>query len=169
MLESVKFLIVPGWHATHAQGRSFLTMGMKKDFLPLLRDFSIKPTPTTIKNPQTNAILEYVHQVLGDMLHTKNLHQYDFDALDLWSDILVSVSWAICSTHHSTLKASPAQLVFNRDMLLNIKFIADWETIRLRIQKDVDRNNERENSLRVENVITCDEYFITYLIIMMDS
>ena len=123
----------------------------KKDFLPLLRDFSIKPTPTTIKNPQANAILERVHQVLGDMLRTKNLQQYDFDALDPWSDILASVAWAIRSTHHSTLKASPAQLVFNRDMLLNIKFIADWETIRLRRQKDVDRNNERENSLRVDH------------------
>ena len=57
------------------------------------------------------------------------------------------------------MKASPAQLVFNRDMLLNIKFIADWETIRLRKQKDVDRNKERErererereNSLRVDH------------------
>ena len=92
-----------------------------------------------------------MHQVLGDMLRTKNLQQYDFDALDPWSDILASVAWAIRSTHHSTLKASPAQLVFNRDMLLNIKFIADWETIRLRKQKDVDRNNERENSLRVDH------------------
>ena len=37
------------------------------------------------------------------------------------------------------------------EMLLNIKFIADWETIRLRKQKDIDRNNERENSLRVDH------------------
>ena len=42
----------------------------KRDFLPLLRDFSIKPTPTTIKNPQANAILERVHQVLGvEIIH----------------------------------------------------------------------------------------------------
>jgi len=123
----------------------------KKDFLPLLKDFSIKPTPTTIKNPQANAILERVHQVLGDMLRTKNLQQYDFDALDPWNDILASIAWAIRSTHHSTLKASPAQLVFNRDMLLNVKFIADWEMIRLRKQKDVDKNNARENSLRVDH------------------
>ena len=104
----------------------------KKDFLPFLRDFSIKPTPTTIQYPQANVILEHVHQILGDMLRTKNLQQYDLDTLDPWSDILASVVWAIRSTHRSTLKASPAQLVFNRDMLLNIKFIADWESIRLR-------------------------------------
>ena len=34
----------------------------KKDLLLLLsRDFSIKPSPTTIKNPQANSILERVH------------------------------------------------------------------------------------------------------------
>ena len=51
----------------------------KKDFFPLLHDFAIKPTPTTIKNPQANAILERLHQVLGDMLRTKNLQEYSFD------------------------------------------------------------------------------------------
>ena len=58
----------------------------KKDFLPLLKDFAIKPTPTTIKNPQANAILERVHQVLGDMLRTKNLQEYNFDKTDWFID-----------------------------------------------------------------------------------
>ena len=79
----------------------------KKDFLPLLRDFSIKPTPTTIKNPQANSILERVHQVLGNMLRTKDLQTHDFDDVDPWSDLLASVAWAICSTHHTTLQATP--------------------------------------------------------------
>ena len=85
------------------------------------------------------------------MLCTKNLQQYGFDALDPWNDILASVGCVIHRTHHSTLKASPAQLFFNRDMLLNIKFIVDWKIIRLRKQKDVDRHNEREDSLRVDH------------------
>ena len=123
----------------------------KKDFLPLLKDFAIKPTPTTIKNPQANAILERVHQVLGDMLRTKNLQNYDFDDIDPWGELLASVAWAIRSTHHTTLQASPAQLVFSRDMMLNIKFIADWEAIRLRKQKQVDKDTEKENSLRVDH------------------
>ena len=33
----------------------------KKDFLPLLKEIIIKPTPTTIKNPQANSKLERVH------------------------------------------------------------------------------------------------------------
>jgi hypothetical protein len=30
---------------------------------------------------------------------------------------------------HSTLESSPGSLAFNRDIFLNISFIADWHTI----------------------------------------
>ena len=102
-----------GWHATHAQGKSFLTMeqSSRKTFLTMLNDFAIKPTPTSVKNPQANAILERVHQVLGDMLCTKELQKHTFDEIDPWSEILASVAWAIRSTHHTILQASPAQLI----------------------------------------------------------
>ena len=88
MLESVRYSITLGCHAIQDLEKSFLTMEMslRKDFLPLLKDFSIKPTPTTIKNPQANSILERVHQVLGNMLRTKNLQKYDFDDMDPWSE-----------------------------------------------------------------------------------
>ena len=108
----------------------------KKDFLPLLKVFSIKSTPTTIKNPQVNSILERVYQVLVNVLKTENLHKYKFDDRDPWSELLGSVVWAICGTHHTTLQATPGQLVFGRDMLLNLKFVADWEAIKLRKQRD---------------------------------
>ena len=120
---------------------------LKKDFLPLLKDFSIRPTPTTIKNPQANSILERVHQVLGNMLTTKNLQKYDFDDMDPWSELLGPVASAIYSTHHTTLQITHGQLVFGRDMLLNLKLAVDLEAIRLRKQKDVDKKNDRENSL----------------------
>ncbi len=84
------------------------------------------------------------------MLRTKELQKHTFDTVDPWSELLASVAWAICSTHHTTLHASLAQLVFSRDMLLNIKFIADWEAIMLRKQDLIDKNNTRENSLRVD-------------------
>ena len=51
----------------------------KKDFLPLLQDFSIKPRPTTVKNPQANAVVERVHQVVGNMLRTQDLENRIFD------------------------------------------------------------------------------------------
>ena len=36
-------------------------LGLKKDFIPLRKDFGVKPKPTSIKNPQSNAIVERVH------------------------------------------------------------------------------------------------------------
>jgi hypothetical protein len=45
---------------------------------------------------------------------------------DPWSSFLAATARAIRSTYHTTLHATPTQLVFGRDMILNIKFKADW-------------------------------------------
>ena len=129
----------------------------KKDFLPLLEDFSIRPTPTTIENPQANAVLERIHQVLGNMLRTKELQQYNFNMDDPWTDILSHISWAIRSLYHTTLRATPGQLVFGRDMLLNIKFVANWNLINETKQRQVNRDNERENKSRIDHDFTVGE------------
>ncbi len=45
------------------------------------------------------------------------------------SDIDVFLSdaaWAIRSTYHTVLKASPGAAIFGRDMLFDIPFLADW-------------------------------------------
>ena len=39
--------------------------------------------------------------------------------------VLTNASWAIWSTYHTVLKASPGAAVFGQDMLFNIPFIAD--------------------------------------------
>ncbi len=48
------------------------------------------------------------------------------------SDIDVFLSdaaWAICSTYHTVLIASPDAAIFGQDMLFDILFIADWQKI----------------------------------------
>ena len=54
------------------------------------------------------------------------------------------------STYHTTLQATPAQLVFGRDMILPISVQADWNRIKNRKQKEINRNNERENQKRID-------------------
>ena len=83
----------------------------KRDFIPLLHNFTIEPKPTTIKTPQSNAILERVHQVVHDMLRTQDLKEHTFDSIDPLGPILVEVAWTIRSTHHTTHIASPGQLI----------------------------------------------------------
>ncbi len=45
-------------------------------------------------------------------------------------DIFLSdAAWAICSTYHTVLKASPGAATFEQDMLFDIPIIADWQKI----------------------------------------
>ena len=123
----------------------------KKNFIPLLKDFGIKPKPTSIKKNQSNAIVERVHQVVGDMLRTHDLNNNDFDELDPWGSILQDIAWAIRSTHHTTNKASPGQLVFGRDMLFNIPYVPNWENIRAQKQLLTNKNTITENKKRISH------------------
>ena len=56
--------------------------------------------------------------------------------------------FAVRATYHTTLQASPMQLVFGRDDILNIKHVADWEHIRQRKQLRINHNNMQENMRR---------------------
>ncbi len=58
--------------------------------------------------------------------------------------------WAIRSTYHTVLKASPGAAIFGRDMLFDIPFVADWHKIGDYRQHQTDRSNKRENSKRVD-------------------
>ena len=67
---------------------------------------------------------------------------------DPWSVILAATMLAVRATYHTTLQASPMQLVFFRDAILNIKPVSNWETIRQRKQLLIFHDNKRENMLR---------------------
>ena len=121
----------------------------KKDFVLLLKDFDIKPVLTSIKNPQSNAPVERVHQVLHNMIVRKDLDSQIFDYIDPCGEILSSVAWAVHASHHSTLNKTPGQLVFGRDMIFNLSTVVDWKTITKTKQTQVDRDNLRENARQV--------------------
>jgi len=90
-------------------------------FMTLLKDFDIKPKPTTVENPQGNSPVERIHQVVQNMIKTKELYTIIFDLIDPLDEILSSVPWEIRASYHSTLQSTQAQLVFGRDMLFNMK------------------------------------------------
>ena len=115
-------------------------------------DYGIKRKPITVRNPQANAIVERVHQVLGNMVRTFELEDHYLDAKDPWKGIISAVSFAIRSTIHTTTQKTPAQLVFGRDMILNVQHIADWQHIKERKQALINKNNERENRTRHSHV-----------------
>jgi hypothetical protein len=65
------------------------------------------------------------------------------DTKDPWSGILAATMFAVRATFHTTLQASPMQLVFGRDAILNINHITDWEHIHQRKQNRINENNKR--------------------------
>ena len=67
----------------------------KKDFVPLLKDWSIKPKCTTIKNPQLNSPVEKIHQVICHMFLTKIIKEQIFDNIDPFGAILTLVAWVV--------------------------------------------------------------------------
>jgi len=52
------------------------------------------------------------------------------------------------STVHTTARATPTQLVFGRDAMLNASFQADWQFIKEQKQRLIIQNNKRENAKR---------------------
>jgi hypothetical protein len=84
----------------------------KLHFKYLCKSDGIKREPTTVKNPQANSILERVHQVLRQMLHTAEIDMADSVTPDDVDVFLDNTAWAICSTYHTVLKASPGAAIF---------------------------------------------------------
>jgi hypothetical protein len=123
---------------------------MEIHFQSLCNTYGIKHKPTSVKNPQANAILKRIHAVLGNMLRTSELDMAETVKASDIDVFLLDAAWAVRSTHHTVLKASPGAAIFGQDMLFNIPFIADWQKIGEHRQRLTDLNNPRENEGRIE-------------------
>jgi transposase InsO family protein len=133
---------------TFDRGKEFMGEEFKR---MLIEDYGIKRKPITVRNPQANAIIERIHQVIGNMIRTFELEDNYLDEEDPWKGILSATAFAVRSTLHTTLKQTPGQLVFGRDMILNIKHQADWELIKNRKQALINKNNAQENAKRIKH------------------
>jgi hypothetical protein len=77
------------------------------------------------------------------------LHDKYLDEDDPWKGILAATAFAIRATYHTTLQKSPGPLVSGRDIIFNIQHTANWEYIRTRKQRLIQKNNKNENKSRV--------------------
>ncbi len=59
------------------------------------------------------------------MLHTAELNMAKIVTPNDVDVFLDNAAWAICSTYHTVLYASPGAAIFGRDMLFDIPLIAD--------------------------------------------
>ncbi len=94
--------------------------------------------------------MEHVHQVLGQMLCTAELDMANAVNPNDINVFLDNAAWAICSTYHAVLKASPGAAVFKCDMLLDILFVADWHKIGEQRQSLTYRGNQSKNAKLID-------------------
>ena len=117
---------------TYDQGSEFIGHKLRKYLIET--EYGITANLITLGNPTSNAILEQIHQVLGNLLRNFNIKETYIketyvDEDDPWSVILASSAFTICSTTNRLKIYTPVQLVFGRDMILPIKHNVDWELI----------------------------------------
>ena len=121
-----------------------------KEVIPMLeQDYGITRRPITTRNPQANSILERAHQTIGNILRTFQVNNQQLEQNDPWDGILSAVIFAMRSTVHTTMQATPMQLVFGRDAIMNLTFNANWHLIKQRKQELINKNNANENNKRI--------------------
>ena len=84
------------------------------------------------------------------MLRTADIDMADTVSESDIADFLTNATWAVRSTYHTVLKASPGAAIFGRDMLFDIPFIADWNKIGEHRQCQTDNNTTCENKTCVD-------------------
>jgi hypothetical protein len=73
-----------------------------------------------------------MHQTVGNVLQTLLHGEPPPDATkakEFIDEVLLIATHAMRTGIHTTLGSSPGNLVFNRDMFLNIPLIVDWHAI----------------------------------------
>jgi hypothetical protein len=116
----------------------------------LKQDTLCKHKFITTRNPQANSIVERAHKTVHNMIASlgiRDVHDVEERTFQ-WQGLVSAVGWAMRSTVHTTLNATPAQLVFGRDAIHNIGFVADWQYMRERKQRMIIQNNKKENLTR---------------------
>ena len=75
-------------------------------------DYGLKRKPITTRNPQSSAIIEQIHQTIGNIIRIFDVSNIVNN--DPWSGILAAIMFAVRETYHTTLQPSPMQIVFGR-------------------------------------------------------
>ena len=122
------------------------------EFQYLLQQAGITSRPITPRNPQSNGIVERVHQVVAQVIRTYialKPPQTPAEAQEIIQDALATAMHATrCSANSSLRYLSPGSIAFNRDMLLDIPFQADLIMLQQKRQQQIDNRLIRENSKR---------------------
>jgi hypothetical protein len=81
--------------------------------------------------------------VVNETIRSFDLEKQNLEEDNPFDYLLLSTAWAMRSTYHTTLQATPCQLVFGRDMIQNIAFKANWDQIQKKGQDISNESNKK--------------------------
>ena len=116
---------------------------MGREFQEMLSSLGIKSKPITRKNPQANAIVERVNLEIGNVLRSRPDVKLE--------DKLQYAAYALRSSWHSVLNATPGQLLFGQDMITRQLHFANWSYLFKRRLQSILQENQRENQHRLRH------------------
>ena len=73
----------------------------------MANNYKIPCSPVSTRIPQTHAIVERVHQTIGNIIRTFNIQQTDLDNKTFWEGILYSAMITVRSMVHTTTQHTP--------------------------------------------------------------
>ena len=85
----------------------------------LRKDYDSTCRPITTRNPQDNVIPGRAHQTIRNIIRSFQLDKAELNMDDPREGILSAVIFSIRSTVHTTLGATPMQLSFGQDAILD--------------------------------------------------
>lgn len=133
----------------HDNGGEFIG----NEFQLMLQRHGIKDVPTTSRNPQGNSVCERMHQSVANVLRTilnDNRAQNQEHAVQAVENALATTMYATRCSVSRALDSSPGELVFRRDMFVDIPVMVDLLTIQEKRQVMIDNNLRRQNEKRRE-------------------
>ena len=134
---------------TYDQGGEFLGHEFKTSLIK--NEYGIKTKPDSPGNQQWNEIIERIHHVFGNLVHTYNLQETYVDDADPCVGILTAEAFTVRSTYHRTKEKSLGSLIFIGDMILLINHVAYWRYIRQHKQPQINKDVNRENTTIIDN------------------
>ena len=90
-----------------------------------------------------------MHQVILNLLVTKDFDNKDFDHIDPWGETIAYIAWAIRAPNNSTIMSTSGQAVFGREMIFNLSLVIDWRVITTAKQLQADIDNVAGNARQV--------------------
>ena len=106
------------------------------------------------KKTQANTLVKHVHQVILNIIITKDLSKILFDYIYPWGETLAYIACAIRAFYHVNIQATPSQVVFCIDLIFNLVPFIYWRVITAGKQQQLDIYNFQEKSRRVTHDYT---------------